>query len=1302
MSGRIIDKVGVKVIPDTSSFVGDLRKYLARIEHTLKVEIPTSLDLTGVKEDLAQIRAAVASQRAVKVPTELGDPGQVNEKVLKPVKVPTRLEDPDTALFTTRLRGDIAKALAGVDAKVPATIEGEKLRVDAAVAARQAQSVLDRMKAKLPVELGERAKLRAEALAAVEEVNAIARSNPAKIPMEADKRSLPGLFKGLKVPRPQPVLIAVAVAGIAAALPQLLALSGSLSQVSLAAIALPGVLAGAATGFAAVGVGLSGFGKAMSSMGKPEKFAEALKTLAPAAQETAKAVQALGPAWGAMRTQVQGALFTGIAGTLTTLSAAVLPTLRSGLTANAAAANGLAKAFAGAVAAQAQSGDMSTVMSRNATALQNMRAAVAPLVQAFGSLAVVGSSVLPSMGTAIANAAQGFATFIENARQTGQLASWMQTGIGALQMLGSVVVSVAGIFKGLVTAAMNAGGATASLGGMAGVLQGVAAAVNQPAFQTGLTAFFTGINQGTAGVMTALPAIGSAFAALGPVIGQVAAIVGPVLGVALQQVASILQALAPALTPVVAAIASGLTPALQVVGPALAGLASALGPILTMLGQLVGSVLTALGPALATVIGAITNVVTALQPVLSAILPALQAILPWIVTFLGGVLAAAINGIASVITGVFTAISGIWNTFKAVFTGDWAGAWNGIKQVASGVWQAILGAFQVWMNVGILSIFRGGMSALAANWRVGWDAIKSVGSASMGALKGLITSGLGAIRGQFTTVWAAIRALVTTAINAVRASITSGMNSARAVVSSATSAMKSLFSSAWSGIVSAVRSSVSSLLGVVRGIPGGIRSALGNMGGLLVGAGRQVIQGLINGIRSMASAAAAAAASAVSSAISAAKGALGIHSPSRVFDQIGRYTVAGFVQGVTGTTSQATAAIRKMAGLVTAAGQTIGRASVPASKTKAIATATAAVAAATKKLNAAQASVKTAKTASAKKTAAARVAAARTSVAAATRQLAAAKKSASAAGVQMSADARTLASVQRIQKTYAPTLTKVTAARDQVATRLKDAQTKLSDLQAAKAKYVGDTMKTITEAVAISTNDTTATGLEARLTQQVAVIEKWRANIAALVKKGVDKTTIAQLVDLGPFDSYALTQSLTTASAAQIKSIGTLQGKVVAAASSTANQMGSLMYDAGIKAAQGIVQGLTSQQSAITKTLTTVANQMAAAIKKALGIRSPSRVFAQVGEDTIAGLVNGLAGARGLTNVDRAVATVADRIAGARMPLPVDLPSGYATPTPGTPLQVNFNGNVGWDPDEVAYRIDSRLGDSLALAGQIR
>lgn len=80
----------------------------------------------------------------------------------------------------------------------------------------------------------------------------------------------------------------------------------------------------------------------------------------------------------------------------------------------------------------------------------------------------------------------------------------------------------------------------------------------------------------------------------------------------------------------------------------------------------------------------------------------------------------------------------------------------------------------------------------------------------------------------------------------------------------------------------------------------------------MVDVGRDLLMGLVQGVTSAVGAVVDAVTGAVSSAIDAAKDVLGIHSPSKVFAEIGTQTGAGYVQGVEASTPEAQGSLARM------------------------------------------------------------------------------------------------------------------------------------------------------------------------------------------------------------------------------------------------------------------------------------------------------------------------------------------------------------------------------------------------------
>lgn len=207
-------------------------------------------------------------------------------------------------------------------------------------------------------------------------------------------------------------------------------------------------------------------------------------------------------------------------------------------------------------------------------------------------------------------------------------------------------------------------------------------------------------------------------------------------------------------------------------------------------------------------------------------------------------------------------------------------------------------------------------------------------------------------------------------------------------------------------------------------------------------------------------------------------------------------------------------------------------------------------------------------------------------------------------------------------------LLKLAAAEEKLAVRLKAAQKNLASLKAARDKLSADVKKGILDGANI-TSQSGAEGSSAEsildgLRTSTRRAQEFAASLAKLRKAGVRSDLIAQIAQAGVDQGSAAAAALAKASPAQVKAINSQQAALVKAAGQAGTTAGDAMYGAGIQAAAGLVRGLQSQQKAIDSQMTKIAKSMAAAIKKQLGIRSPSRVMALLGRYTAQGLVKGV------------------------------------------------------------------------------
>jgi hypothetical protein len=126
------------------------------------------------------------------------------------------------------------------------------------------------------------------------------------------------------------------------------------------------------------------------------------------------------------------------------------------------------------------------------------------------------------------------------------------------------------------------------------------------------------------------------------------------------------------------------------------------------------------------------------------------------------------------------------------------------------------------------------------------------------------------------------------------------------------------FVKAWASILWNLPQAVRDVFGLIvdyfRGMGGLILGAIGAVGGLLYSVGRDIVRGLINGIKSMIGEVLGIAGDIASGIKDKVKGVLGIHSPSTVFMELGKNVAQGFAIGIDKNSHLANNAAGRMLG----------------------------------------------------------------------------------------------------------------------------------------------------------------------------------------------------------------------------------------------------------------------------------------------------------------------------------------------------------------------------------------------------
>jgi TP901 family phage tail tape measure protein len=272
---------------------------------------------------------------------------------------------------------------------------------------------------------------------------------------------------------------------------------------------------------------------------------------------------------------------------------------------------------------------------------------------------------------------------------------------------------------------------------------------------------------------------------------------------------------------------------------------------------------------IADAIGAVGTVIIWLWT--SVFQPAFQAIGAVISWVWSSVIQPVFSFIAAAIGVVVSVVQWFWNTFGPI--------WSAIANLMWTIWSGVLSI--------VFDLLRLAFFAVVAVVQIFWEIIKAafmaVAAVVMAVWSGFIQPILSAIGALFSWLWSVIQPVLSAIgaffmqlwssyIKPVVDFIAGGINWLWGVISSIFNAIAEFIASAiarivatamgiaafvnnvaghFSNMVSAIREKIDAAVDFVRGLPGRISSAIGNLGSLLYEGGRNVVQGLINGISSM-------------------------------------------------------------------------------------------------------------------------------------------------------------------------------------------------------------------------------------------------------------------------------------------------------------------------------------------------------------------------------------------------------------------------------------------------------------------
>lgn len=232
------------------------------------------------------------------------------------------------------------------------------------------------------------------------------------------------------------------------------------------------------------------------------------------------------------------------------------------------------------------------------------------------------------------------------------------------------------------------------------------------------------------------------------------------------------------------------------------------------------------------------------------------------------VLGPVIRAIGSFIAGAIKTFQGFTDFILGVFTGDWTRAWNGIKQIFEGIWLSTIKVLDY---------------ALKAIWNL---------------VSGLVMSVINFFKRLFNELVG--HSIIPDMVNAIIAWFNKLTSPIRSVLSFIAGLFRN-FGATVTTFVGYFRNGIRVVVDLISGFASKIRSALSNAASWLYNTGRNIVQGLVNGVRSMAGFLKNAILNLIPGPVrSIVSNALGIASPSKVFKEYGRNVIQGFVLGLSG------------------------------------------------------------------------------------------------------------------------------------------------------------------------------------------------------------------------------------------------------------------------------------------------------------------------------------------------------------------------------------------------------------------
>lgn len=241
------------------------------------------------------------------------------------------------------------------------------------------------------------------------------------------------------------------IAGAVAAGAAVVELGGAVIAASGSVLALPGIFATVAGSAVTTRVALVGLEDAFKAVlaNDPEKLAEAMKKLSPAAREFVSAFDKVNDAFKPVQQAVQQRFFEGLGKEMLATAQVSMPVLRKGMEDVAIATNGLLREVGRVSREPFFQGFIAKVLESTATSTKTLTGAVEPLTVALTGLVNVGLPYANMLSDWIVKQSQVAAAYVSSAKGQEQLTNVINIGLDALGKIFELAGALSGVLVSL-------------------------------------------------------------------------------------------------------------------------------------------------------------------------------------------------------------------------------------------------------------------------------------------------------------------------------------------------------------------------------------------------------------------------------------------------------------------------------------------------------------------------------------------------------------------------------------------------------------------------------------------------------------------------------------------------------------------------------------------------------------------------------------------------------------------------------------------------------------------------------------